>query len=107
MRNKRSVRLEAKWREIVSGHPGSGQTIRAYCKGRHVTEASFFFLRRELLRRAHPLAARSQLIPIRILPDPTLRVQVRCPSGHVVRLSIRDGSLLSHLFRALNGGGTC
>ena len=102
MRSKRSVGLEAKWREIVSGHPGSGQTIWAYCKGRHVTEASFFFL-----RRAHPLATRPQLIPIRILPDPTLRVQVRCPSGHVVRLSSHDGSLLSNLFRTLNGGGTC
>ena len=107
MRSKRSVRLEAKWREIVSGHPGSGQSIRAYCKDRHVTEASFFFWRRELLRRAHPLAPRPQLIPIRILPDPTLRVQVRCPSGHVVRLSSQDGSLLSNLFRTLNGGGTC
>ena len=73
MGSKRSVRLEAKWREIVSGHPGSGQTIRAYCKGRHVTEASFFFL-----RRTHHLAPRPQLIPIRILPDPTRRVQVRC-----------------------------
>jgi hypothetical protein len=50
---------------------------------------------------------RPQLIPIRILPDPTLRVQVRCPSGHVVRLSSHDGSLLSNLFRTLNGGGTC
>jgi hypothetical protein len=107
MRSKRSVRLEAKWREIVAGHPVSGQTIRAYCKDRHVTEASFFFWRRELLRRAHPLAVRPQLIPIRILPDPTLRVQVRCPSGHVVRLSSHDGSLLSNLFRTLNGGGTC
>jgi hypothetical protein len=107
MRSKRSVRLEANWREIVAGHPGSGQTIRAYCKGRHVTEASFFFWRRELLRRAQPLAASPRLIPVRVLPDPALRVQVRCPSGHVVRLSIRDSSLLSHLFRTLNGGGTC
>ena len=107
MRSKRSVRLEAKWREIVAGHPGSGQTIRAYCKGRHVTEASFFFWRCELLRRAHPLAASPRLIPVRVLPDPPLRLQVRCPSGHVVRLSSHDGSLLSNLFRTLNGGGTC
>ena len=107
MRSKRSGRLEAKWREMVSGHPGSGQTIRAYCKARHVTEASFFYWRRELERRAQPLAVRPQLIPIRILPEPSLRVRVRCPSGHVVRLSSRDGSLLSNLFRALNGGGAC
>jgi hypothetical protein len=107
MRSKRSARLEAKWREIVSGHPCSGQKVRAYCKARQVTEASFFFWCRELLRRAHPLAVRPQLIPIRILLDPALRVQVRCPSGHVVRLSSRDGSLLSNLFRTLNGGGTC
>ena len=107
MRSKRSVRLEAKWREIVSGHPCSGQTVQAYCKARQVIEASFFFWRRELLRRAHPLAASPRLIPVRVLPDPPLRLQVRCPSGHVVRLSSRDGSLLSNLFRTLNGGGTC
>ena len=52
MRSKRSLRLEANWREIVSGHPCSGQTVRAYCKARQVTKASFFFWRRELERRA-------------------------------------------------------
>jgi len=107
MRSKRSSRLEAKWREIVAGYLGCGQTIRAYCKARHVSEGSFFYWRRELQRRTQPLAERPQLIPIRILPDPSLRVQVRCPSGHVVRLSSRDGALLSNLFRALNGGGAC
>lgn len=107
MRSKRSDRLEAKWREIVAGHPCTGQTIRAYCKARHVPETSFYFWRRELLRRAQPLAASPRLIPVRVLPDPSLRVQVRCPSGHVVRLSSHDGSLLSNLFRTLNGGGTC
>ena len=107
MRSKRSGRLEAKWREIVAGHPVSGQTIRAYCKARQVNEASFFYWRRELERRAQPVAVRPQMIPIRILPEPSLLAQVRCPSGHVVRLSSRDGSLLSKLFRALNGGGAC
>lgn len=107
MRGNRDIRVEARWREIVSGHPGSGQTIRAYCKARHVTEASFFFWRRELQRRGQPLVASPRLIPVRVLPDPALRVQVRCPSGHVVRLSSPDGSFLSHLFRALNGGGSC
>ena len=79
MRSKRSVRLEAMWREIVAGHPVSGQTIRAFCKARQVTEASFFFWRRELLRRAQPLAASPRLIPVRVLPDPSLRLQVRAP----------------------------
>ena len=74
MRSKRSVRLEAMWREIVAGHPVSGQTIRAFCKARQVTEASFFFWRRELLRRAHPLAASPRLIPVRVLPDSPLRL---------------------------------
>ena len=104
MRSKRSVRLEAKWRKIFAEHPRSGQTIRAYCKARHVTEGSFFFWRSEMERLAQPLAVGPQLSPIRILPDFTLRMQVRCPLGHVVRLSSHDGSLLSNLFRALNGG---
>ena len=57
MRGKRDIRLEARWREIISGHPCSGQTVRVYCKARQVTEASFFFWRRELERRAQPLVA--------------------------------------------------
>ena len=68
MRGKRDIQLEARWREIVSGHPCSGQTVRAYFKARQLTEASCFFWLRELLRRAHPLAVRPQLFPIRILP---------------------------------------
>ena len=89
MRSKRSGRLEAKWREIVAGHPVSGQTIRAYCKARQVNEASFFYWRRELERRAQPVEVRPQMIPIRILPEPSLLVQVlarrvmwcACPVG--------------------------
>ncbi|MFM8930541.1 MAG: hypothetical protein ACKOS8_01525 [Gemmataceae bacterium] len=37
MRRKRDIRHEAQWREIISGHPCSGQAVRAYCKALHVT----------------------------------------------------------------------
>ena len=33
MRGKRDIRLEAKWQEIVSGHPCNGQTKGDCCKG--------------------------------------------------------------------------
>lgn len=39
------------WREVTGGHAKSGLSVKAYCRGRGVSEASFFAWRRELARR--------------------------------------------------------
>ena len=38
----RDVEKERFWRNAVRGQEGSGQSIRAYCSGNGLTEASFY-----------------------------------------------------------------
>jgi hypothetical protein len=40
-------------------------------------------------------------VPVTVLPSATLSVEVRCPSGHVVLLSVGDMASLAPLFEAL------
>ena len=47
----RDVRKEQFWRRQVDGWRGSGQTVRAYCWQRRLSEPSFYAWRRELARR--------------------------------------------------------
>jgi Transposase len=47
----RNTRKERFWREVIGGHAKSGLSVKAYCSGRGVSEASFFAWRRELARR--------------------------------------------------------
>jgi hypothetical protein len=47
----RDAAKEQYWREVVGGHAKSGLSVKAYCSGRGVSEASFFAWRRELARR--------------------------------------------------------
>ncbi len=50
-RLKRSVQKEAFWRLVVDEHVASGLSVRAFCQSKVVSEASFYFWRRELARR--------------------------------------------------------
>ena len=44
-------RREAVWRDVVREQTGSGLSIRAFCRGRRLSEASFYSWRREVRRR--------------------------------------------------------
>ncbi len=50
-RLKRSVQKEAFWRLVVDDHAASGLSVRAFCQRKVVSEASFYFWRRELAVR--------------------------------------------------------
>jgi hypothetical protein len=47
----RSRQREDYWRQIVTGQPASGLSIRKWCQRQKVTEASFYAWRRTLARR--------------------------------------------------------
>ncbi len=47
-RSKRSVEKEAFWRLVLNEHAASWLSIKAFCKRETVSEASFYFWRREL-----------------------------------------------------------
>ena len=60
LRVRRDAEKEAFWRRLIHEQPRSGLSIRAWCAHRHVRESSFFWWRRELVRRkaARPLLTR-------------------------------------------------
>jgi len=49
--SKRDGKKESKWRQHVAGQAASGLAVRAYCRGRGLSEQSFHWWRRELVRR--------------------------------------------------------
>jgi hypothetical protein len=48
---KRDGKKESKWRRLVTAQAASGQSVRAYCRGRGISEQGFHWWRRELARR--------------------------------------------------------
>ena len=48
---KRDVEKERVWREVLRQQSDSGQSVRAFCRERQLTESAFYFWRRELKQR--------------------------------------------------------
>ena len=76
----RDLAKEALWRRRLARHADSGQTVRAWCRRHHVTEAAFHWWRRELARRDAeqlPSAQRdaeaqaSSFVPVHVTEDPS------------------------------------
>ncbi len=76
---RRNQAREQFWRDTVAAWRQSGQSVRAFCAARGVSEATFFARRRELLDRA-PLpkptapAPAPQFVSVKVVPDPTAEV---------------------------------
>lgn len=45
------LKKESFWRRMVRGQPGSGLSVRDWCRKHRVREAGFYWWRRELARR--------------------------------------------------------
>jgi hypothetical protein len=95
---------ERQWRRRVKDWEASGLSVRAFCRQHGLVETSFYYWKRELRSRdAATASARTKpvFVPMTVLPGSTLAVEVRCPSGHVVLLSVGDTASLAPLFEAL------
>ena len=108
--HRRNQAREQFWRDTVAAWRQSGQSVRAFCAARDVSEATFFARRRELTDRA-PLpqptatAPAAQFVPVKVVPDPT--VEVVLPGGLIVRMPVAaDPAAVARLVAAL-GGGPC
>ena len=86
---RRNQAREQFWRDTIAAWRESGQSIRAFCAARGVSEATFFARRRELIDRQAPQrptgpAPAPQFVPVKVVPDPT--VEVVLPGGLIVRV---------------------
>jgi hypothetical protein len=109
-KRQRDPGRERQWRERVGAWAVSGVSIRAFCERHQLTETTFRHWRRELRDRDAASPARSvaapdrpRFVPVTVIPAavPTIPVEVRCPSGHVVTVPIDGVTGLRHLFAAL------
>jgi hypothetical protein len=107
---RRDPAREQFWRETIAAWQQSGQSIRAFCAARGVSEATFFARRRELAGQQPPDRTVSQapaphFVPVKVVPHST--VEVVLPSGLIVRVPVAaDPAAVARLVAAL-GGGPC
>lgn len=92
------------WRDTIATWRASGLTVRDYCRRHELAETSFHHWQRVLRQRdAKPASqpAMPTFLPVTVIPGATFRVEVHCPSGHVVSLPNADATTLRQLFAAL------
>ena len=83
-RSKRSVENEEFWRLVLNEHAASGLSIKAFCKREAVSEASFYFWRRELAIRDEQSGQTpnsSAIIPVRVVDSESCHPQADLTDG--------------------------
>lgn len=77
-RLQRSVEKEDFWRLVLDEHAASGLSVRAFCKRETLSEASFYFWRRELAIR-DPQSSQTPnsaaMIPVRVVEPVNAKVR--------------------------------
>jgi len=94
--SKRSVEKEEFWRLALAEYANSGLTVRAFCQREALSEASFYFWRRELRTRDQMPDAKSsspQLIPVRLVDSKTTQAATTPtpPEDAVIEIGIPGG----------------
>lgn len=84
---RRGPAREQFWREAVAAWEKSGQSIRAFCSRRGLSEPSFYNWKRSLRERDRfqsPAPQGPRLVPVRVVPGAV--VEVVLPTGLIVRV---------------------
>lgn len=70
------MKKELFWREMVNGQPGSGLSVRAWCRRQALTEPAFYWWRRRLAGQAARSTAANRavensavFVPLRVAAD--------------------------------------
>jgi hypothetical protein len=79
----RDAAKEQFWRDAIARQPGSGLSIRGYCRRHRLRETGFYFWRRELARRGVSVEPGPAFVPVRVSDD--WRV------GGCIEIVLRDG----------------
>jgi hypothetical protein len=107
---RRRADREQFWRGTIADWKTSGQSVRAFCAARGISEDTCFARRRELAGREQPRRPEvpprpPSFAPVRIIPGPVAEVVL--PSGLVVRVPIGvDPTAVARLVTAL-GASPC
>jgi hypothetical protein len=99
------------WRDTIHAWKASGQSVRAFCASRGLSEPTFYAWRRELTDRepltttGTPSEPPPTFAAVRVIPDTT--VEVVLPAGLVLRVPAgADPTAVARLVAAL-GGQSC
>src|SRR5690242_11941432 len=107
---RRRADREQFWRDTIADWKASGQSVRAFCATRRISEATFFARHREPAGPERPSlttapARPSSFAAVRVIPASTAEVVL--PSGLVVRVPIgADPAAVARLVTAL-GASPC
>jgi transposase-like protein len=85
--SNRDRKKELFWRRVIRTQPGSGMSVRAWCRKHSLRESSFYWWRRQLARRdAHGPA----FVPVRVTADQseTNAFDLSAGSGALSRIEI-------------------
>jgi hypothetical protein len=103
---RRSSEREQFWRQAVADWKKSGQSVRAFCDARRLSEPSFYAWRRELAKRdRRPVTPAVGFVPVSVIADAMMEVVLT--SGVTVRVPAGvDAVAVAKLVAAL-GNGSC
>ena len=75
MARQQRTEREMYWQDLIDRQGANSQSIADFCKGEGISTASFYAWRRRLHSPGRPVpsqAPRSALVPVRIVPEPSL-----------------------------------
>lgn len=100
---------EPYWRLVIARWKDSGKTVRAFCLAEDLKQATFYWWRRELIRRDQP-KPKAAFFPVRVLTEPTESsssgVEVVLANGRHLRVGVGfDSQTLAQVVALLEDGG--
>lgn len=105
----RDLKKESLWRRMVQEQPGSGMSVRAWCRKHRVKEVTFYWWRKELARRnaERPVS----FVPVRVGEDDREDegggIEIVLAGGQCVRVSGRmDRRALADVLAVLTSGSS-
>ena len=93
MARRQRTERETYWQDLIDRQGANQQSIADFCQDEGVSTASFYAWRRRLQFRGRAVpsqAPRSTLVPVRIVPEPSLASEaaiVEWPGGIVMRIA--------------------
>lgn len=101
--SRRDVTKEQYWREQLAGQPGSGLSVRAYCRRHRLRESAFYFWRKELARRGVSVEPGPTFVPVHLSEDATGRETSATESANASGRSA-SGTVAGCIEIVLSGG---